>query len=467
MDKKCKYLYLMLRRADLFPTKVEDGDNIELVLAPNQYDANAIEVRKGLHTVGYLPRKYAEVLASLVHDNEITLEGGIVLEEEFADKKPRVRIEIGWKRDFPLSDDCDSRAYALFQEMLEDVSTSMLDDDPDAIEAFCEYIRPLVNREGFPRTGTLAFWLIRNLANELRHEEYLKRKRQEEAALYEAENLAAIAKVYSAFAFAEGGDFLTFGNLAVLPLRATRGVPVKTLPEAVMEGIAGFKFTQNVYQGSIEVVTSSTTPILAAAGTELKLNIGTCFIDEDRYIDGNKWIHDSYQSGHLKTTDSLAQPTFLRGAEMEKPDFPSLPKDSTGYAVFWGDTLRCIRLFGTFSAATQSLPLLLRYEWQIKNIHAHPAKQDAMAKVSGILEGLALFGDVHEGEVYFGHQKGIEGGTAKIDSSGGLEHVSVFLNGEEFDAARGMKGKDSLESESPQQVSIKAGYAHSLQEDRR
>lgn len=449
MDENCNHIFVKIRRTDLFPTKLAEGDAVDFVLAPNKHDANAIEVRKGVLTVGYLPRNHAAALSTLVRSKQIFFKNGVACINEFDDKEPRARIEIGWERDFPSPPDDCSLPYRHLQEMLEEVSSSIDYDDPAEIDFLCEKLHAWTKDEEFPQTGLLAFWLVRGFADELRHKQYLAKLAKEETAQQLAKEAEDINRLYASFAFTTAGGLLEFGNLAVLPLRATHATAVKTLPEAVVEGLAAFQSNQATYQGGLAVVTSSPNPVLAVAGTELKLNIGTCFIDEDRYVEDGKWNYDCHGGETLKVVTDIDKPTYLRGAERATPDCPKLPDNATGFAVFWGDRLRCIRLFGSACAAEQALPILQKYEWQVKPFTPCPKSDTAASKVLFVLDNLALFGDLPRGEVYFGHQIGVDGGTARIDSEGRLMHVSVYLNHQEFDPSRGMKehaGRQSDES---------------------
>ena len=155
-------------------------------------------------------------------------------------------------------------------------------------------------------------------------------------------------------------------------------------------------------------------PVLGVAGTEVKMTEGTlycCFGD---------CVMTRSDTRATKGTNLSVQKVspwrtnFVDGQERPLPNVPALPEDATGYAVFWGEELVSVRLYGSRAAAMDATGELKSLDWHIGNGAPVASAEAAFGKVADALANLPILegkdgepprlwrqGGVHDGGYLF------------------------------------------------------------------
>ncbi len=474
---KCKTAFFLTHLAGRkFHEDVElkPGVLLRILHQPdNPVDVNALSVNvsDSFSLVGYIPAHISSWLTPLVLTHQLTLQARLV-DENPESERPSILLMVsgvpcnGWKKlQFKgaslAARELHQNTIALWQK-LTDFSPAFLHEAAlvlrkrfyDLKLAGLSETRLLIScLRDYGAVTQVEQSLAVVLAKKKEEEEKQKKERIEEERQkrHRSAVFNAIRKTFACKAV--GNEFLEYGDYRILPLKAIKAANVPTVNEAIEDGsmklISAPEKSDYGYWSDSKFWVAGTKvgAALSVKGALIRFPIGETLALEDEKIIRceNEYLITEENEFSL----GITSPEGFKPFDSNPPRTPVLPEEATGFAIFLGNALMEIRLYGNPVAARESMGALPRRAWRSVG-RAQTTFKKAIDAVRKVLSSLAIFGideyefqtigmlDVDEAlkvhapkfaSFYFGHQYGVlKGAGAVLGPRLKLAGLTIELN---------------------------------------
>lgn len=389
--------------------EVACGEWVWCVREPgNLYDCRAIAVHAPDEAgevgklLGYVPAYLAQWLAPILDTKPLGFSRwmGLLFPGEEQQGRPHFMLHL------PVEASCLAAAFEGKIDTREGVWVRALlglwnvrgEIGADALERFVMDSKAVFKEAGFSPWTKLLFRGLRGeyefrRIQQVREERKAKREAEERRMQEEAARKAAKAAAEQETVRCRlAGEWMAFGHLRLLPIAPVHSTGQRLIPlkKGLVEGYAvvtgydhhGKNQRLRVKVGGDDFVAALPGSVLHTTAGAVRVR-GFCLMnprEHTRYL-----VHVS----PVRERPSA----ILEGVEgMRLPEWPVLPKEATGFAVFHGKVLRAVRLFAFHETALEALETVRWMDWEIRPGKGVLTEADALEVVN---QGWTLKGDGH------------------------------------------------------------------------